>query len=83
MNKKSIIIKNVESLSNEKCYISSLDLRNYIDDKKVIKLRCGHCFYYPAFLKSHKINMENIYSYRKCPYCNQYYSNVPFVIKKA
>ena len=80
--KKCEILKCNSELTNKECLISHTDLTNEIKNNNVIKLSCGHCFFYPSFVKSYIINNGNLYSYRKCPYCMQHISRIPLVIKK-
>ena len=68
MNICKIVNSSIE-LSNHVCPISKKKLSKFIKEKKVIKLNCSHCFYYPDFIKSLSINNKNIYSYNRCPYC--------------
>ena len=80
--KKCEILKCKELIANKECLISKIDLSDKIKEGNVIKLSCGHCFYYPSFIKSYTINNANLFSYRKCPYCLQRISKVPLIIKK-
>ena len=81
--KKCEILKCKNFITNKECLISKIELYPHISDNNVIKLNCGHCFFYPSFIKSYTINNENLFSYRKCPYCLQRISKVPLIIKKT
>lgn len=80
----SKIVKNVKKINNKHCYISN-DSLSEITQKKadfVIKLNCGHCFSYSAFIKSYIINMDSPDSHNKCPYCLSTIKNIPIIINK-
>ena len=73
MKYKAKLIKdsNIDELSHKYCLISyeKYDLNN-IESKAIIKLCCGHCFYYDYIIESYKItNRSSINRKRLCPYC--------------
>ena len=80
--KKCEILKCNRLITNKECLISRVNLSENIKDGNVIKLSCGHCFFYPSFIKSYTINNANLFGYSKCPYCSQRISKVPLIIKK-
>jgi len=70
------IIKNKKQLNNNYCLISYVDYDlNNLENKPIVKLKCGHCFYLQNILHSYKItNNTKSTTYmgkRKCPYCRQ------------
>ena len=78
----SEIITNVNDLENDVCPITFDNLSKHLYSSNVLKLNCGHCFNYKAFIKSYTINNKNIYSYKKCPYCFSNINKVPLIINK-
>ena len=76
------VVREECNLTNKKCLISYRKLEEHIDDLEVIKLSCGHCFYRPTFITSFMVSNKNLLSYRECPYCKNYISKIPLVIKK-
>ena len=82
INNFSKLIINVTELENTVCPITHGNLLDELYHNNVVKLNCGHCFNYRAFIKSYVINNTNIYSYKKCPYCFSSISKVPLIINK-
>jgi len=80
----SKIVKNVKKIRNKTCYISNESLDKITENKNdfVIKLNCGHCFSYNAFIKSYIINKNPPNSHVKCPYCLSTTKNIPIIINK-
>ena len=78
----SKIIINVIDLENVTCPITNDNLLEIISSGNVLKLNCGHCFNYKAFMKSYSLNNKNIYSYKKCPYCFSNITKIPIIINK-
>ena len=78
------IIKNKKKLNNINCLISHESLEKKIEDKTgfVIRLNCGHCFCYRAFIKAFIIDNKNIESYNRCPYCLSKIKHIPILINK-
>ena len=56
----SKIITKSDDLVNTICPITYENLNNHLYSSNVIKLNCGHCFNYRAFIKSYNINNKNI-----------------------
>ena len=82
VKKTSKVVTDVNDLNNNRCPITFDNLTNQVSSGNVIKLNCGHCFNYKAFIKSYLINNKNIYSYKKCPYCFSNINKIPLVINK-
>jgi len=77
------IVKKKKNLQNDECPISHMDLENVIKSKKdfVIKLNCGHCFCYRAFIKAYIFN-NDVKKFSSCPYCLSKINKVPIIINK-
>ena len=80
----SKIITREKNLSNSHCYISKTPLRNIIKSKydSVLKLHCGHCFSYSAFIKTYIINGTPLNKPTCCPYCTSVTKRIPIIINK-
>lgn len=85
LDKNNIILDNVDSLEyNTECLISGKPIdQDMINNKNVIKLKCGHSFLYDYFLKSLKVINKHRDGYNRCPYCFTSVGRVPLVISKT
>ena len=74
-------ILNKDSINKDDyCLISYQPLQDNDIFNPIIKLLCGHKFYYKNILKSYKIsNIKNRYKLRICPYCTNYGGFLPTI----
>ena len=77
-------ITNFNVLKNMKCQIS-YDFFSLPDTNgyNVIKLKCGHIFKFNYLYYSSLVQNDNLWGYKKCPYCMKNYGKLPFKIKKS
>ncbi len=78
------LITDFSLIKGKKCMIccdsfSSKDSENF----NVIRLKCGHLFKYNHLYLSAKVQNNNLWGYKKCPYCMKSYGKLPFKIKKT
>lgn len=80
----SKIITKEKHLSNLHCYISKDPLKTIVKSKydSVLKLKCGHCFSYTAFVKTYIINGIPLNNSNSCPYCGSNIKTIPIIINK-
>ena len=81
---KTKLIKNSDELVyNHSCLISGDILDNsYIEQNRVIRLRCGHSFRYDFFIKSVYEMNKKIEGFYKCPYCMNNIDKIPCILSK-
>ena len=67
------LIDDFNNITNDTCFISYEMFKNEdLKTRPIVKLLCGHCFYFENILNSYKITNkhgQNFMKLRLCPYC--------------
>ena len=74
MTKLAKLVDNTDDLSHDYCLISyqNFDKQDIRNNDPILKLLCGHTFFYDNILKSYKVTNvagTNYIGKRICPYC--------------
>jgi hypothetical protein len=74
-NSVARLIDDFNDISNKTCLITYENFKeNDLKTRPIVKLLCGHCFYFENILNSYKITNkhgQNFVHMRLCPYCMQ------------
>ena len=82
--KEALLIEDFKNLTNVRDLIS-YELyyeKSLHNEPRIVKLICGHCFFYDYIFRSYKITNKigsNYIGKRICPYCTQYGGYLPLI----